>query len=562
MLHKFHQTASEIHTGFSTLIILILLLLIHTLGYSDTYIRINQVGYKPHDVKSAVVMSTESLSNKSFDLLNVDNEVVYQGAASDDRESYLAFPHHYILDFSSVEGKGVYRLRIDRTKSPFFRIGDTVYRAIPDSLLRFFRVQRCGDTDPLYHKPCHLLDACRIIDLSGGSFPVDLTGGWHDAGNYVKFLITASHSVYLMLLTYEMNSDFFTDADLNGYPDLLDEARIGLDWMMKMHLAPATLITQVQDLRDHSTGWRMPEDDPLTGDRPAYHRPSRSQCGSFSAAMALASQVYGEIGDDEYAVKCLKHALDVYNLSKSDIPENSTGPDSMYGDPDSWDNLALAGVELFKTTGDSTYLTEAIEKTREQPPVYWFSWGDIGGLAYARLAPHDPSCLERLEISLKHFKSAVNKNPFNYPLDYFPWGSASVQTGIAALAILHHSLTESTEYLPLAISQRDYVLGKNSHGISLIGGFGNDYPRNFHHQIPYLTGIPLPGAFAEGMVNRNEYKSTKITRETVDRFKAFQTDQAVYYDERLDYLCNEPTIGANAQALFVFTWFAANDYIP
>ncbi len=541
------------------LIIIIYILFAAAISNSKTYIQVNQVGYKPDDRKQAVIISQEPLADLSFHLVKSDTEVVYSSNLSDDWGAFIGKAHHYIADFSEYNQPGTYVIRLLNTCSLPFPIDQNLYRTIPDTLLRFFQVQRCGETSPLLHKPCHLLDAQRIEgDLSIPS-PLDVTGGWHDAGDYIKFLITTSYSAYMLLLAYDKHPELFPDRDGNNRSDLLDEVKIGLDWMMKMHYAPDRLLIQVHDHKDHDVGWRLPEDDPLTDCRAAYLLPSKAQCGSFSAAMALASSVFRKIGEDQYADRCLQHARQVYCLGVTAIPEVSTGPDSMYFDQTAWDNLTLAATELFLATDSSRYLDEAVQFSQEEKPVFWVSWGDLGGFAYSRMASYHPEGLEKLDLMLSWFDSLASRNPYGIPFETFTWGSASVQMGIAALALLHYEITESDRYLPLAIQQRDFVLGVNSHGVSMIGKIGWVYPKYFHHQVAYLREMSLPGGFAEGFVSNEIFQHYGIQLEKLDRFAPFQSEDAVYHDDRMDYITNEPTICGNATALFVFSWFAADE---
>lgn len=527
-----------------------------SLPNTGTYIRINQLGYHPSDPKTAIVISNEALNDSSFQVVDSSGNPVFEGKLSQDWGRFLSFDHNYRADFSALSANGTYQVKFGEFTSPFFRIGENVYESLPDSLLRFLRVQRCGYNNPLHHQPCHLRDASRIIGGPDDGKPLDLTGGWHDAGDYIKFLLSTSYSVYLMLLAYEMNPHVFVDSDADGLSDLLDEARIGLDWMMKMHYEPDKLLIQVQDLRDHNVGWRLPEDDTLMYDRPAYFLPSRVHCGSFAAAMALAHTIFLKAGDPDYAKRCLKHAVETYDLSTSKLTVSSTGPDSIYYDQIDWDNRALAAVELFRATGLGMYLREAIKLAWDSKPVHWFSWGDMGALVYYRLAEYDSVNLQKLEGSLNYFDAVSAKNPFGYPLENFPWGSASIQMGAAAMAILHCEVTDSLRFLPLAVKQRDFILGKNSHGVSFIGGFGTEFPTHFHHQISFLKGIAIPGGFAEGYISTEAFNETRLKLRDDDRFAEFQSEDAVYHDDYYDYLCNEATISSNALALFVFSWFA------
>ncbi len=501
-------------------------------------------------------MSNRPLTRSKFRVENSVGESILSGKLSLDLGAFQNFPHHYLADFSKVIDPGKYIIHSAESSSPPFQISSSIYKPLTRGILSFLHVQRCGNTDPLLHDPCHLADASKIVGGPNSGTALELQGGWHDAGDYIKFLLTTSHTVYMLLMTYEINPTLFTDKNDNGLSDLLDEAKVGIDWMMKMHYRQNGLLVQVQDLTDHTVGWRMPEDDPLTYIRPAYFAPSKAYCGSYSAAMALAGSIFRRVGDVAYADECLRHAQEVYGYSKSDIPDYATGPDSMYYDKICWDNLALAAVELYRTTGKKKYLREAINLVETNETIYWCSWSDLCGLAYARLIPYHKESADRLIDMLGEFSARAQQNPFGYPLTSYPWGSLLAQTGVGYCAILHQYYTGSSQYIKLAEQQRDFILGNNHHGVSFISGFGTEYPHHLHNQIPFMTKLPLMGAVAGGYVSSQIHRKQNIQLERDDRFALLQADESVYHDDRNDYLCNEPTISNNAQALFLYSWFS------
>lgn len=550
------MTRTETTNSRISVIILFLLLVLFCLNREangEIYIRVNQVGFAPYTAKTAVIIATADYSGAPFQIVQTNGEIVYEGLLSADAGYFGRFSHHHLADFSALSKNGKYVLKFGNNRSPVFEVKPYVYKALVDSLLRFFEVQRCGRGGSRYHSDCHLEDAARIVGGPDNGKKIDVAGGWHDAGDYIKFVITTSYAVHMLLLAYEFCPELKNHRD--NEPSLLNEIRIGLDWLMKMHYQPDRLLIQVQDGKDHSIGWRLPENDPLSPDRPAYHLPSRAHCGSFTAAMALGSAVFMKAGDKKYSKRLLRHAIDAYALARTAIPPVSVGPDSMYYDQNSWDNIALAAVELYRSTGEKEYLGDAKAFLKDREIVHWLSWGDVAALAYARLGDDFPEGFARLRESLAYFDSLAHMNPFGYPLETFPWGSAATQLGVATIAILYSSNTDRKEYLPLAARQRDFLLGNNSHGVSLISGFGTVYPRNFHHQVAYLKKIHLPGAVAGGFISKKTFSETGIRLGYSDRFLRFQSNEAVFYDDRNDYLTNEPTIVANAQALFVYAWF-------
>jgi len=150
-------------------------------------------------------------------------------------------------------------------KSNTFLIGN--YPAIQEAVIGFMQTQRCG-FNPYINEVCHALDGRSFYGNRPDSSYVDATGGWHDAGDQLKYLITGSNATARMMMAYEWNTTAFGDKvnelglrPSNGIPDVLDEARWGLDWIHKLHPTKQELIHQVADDRDH-IGFKMPNDDP------------------------------------------------------------------------------------------------------------------------------------------------------------------------------------------------------------------------------------------------------------------------------------------------------------
>lgn len=517
-------------------------------------IRFNQVGYLPYDSKIAVVMSRKPIKNLQFKIVST-RKTVYKGTLSQDYGAYLSFPHHYLVDFTAFQTEGTYKILVDHVRSNAFRIENSLYKPVVDSLLKFYNVQRCGPLSSEYHSPCHLNDVTTIVGDTTRTAQLDLTGGWHDAGDYRKFTLTTAHTTYLLLLCYQLFPQAFNDGNGNGLSDVLDEALIGIDWLKKAHFQNNQLITQVSDPKDDGRFWRLPEND--LQPRIGYNRASKTHCSYVSATMALAGSVFRNVGRSDLANECIQRSKELFQLSQTNIPDFTSETDSAYVDRTYSDNLALAAVELYRVTREWNYYNIAKSILDTTAIVTWFSWGDLTALADARFAEFDRGSAERIANVLREFNETSKGNPYGYPLSIYPWGSASVQTGVAILSILYAKSTGSKEFLELATRQRDFLLGCNHYGITLITNIGYDFPKNPHHQISYFKKIPLPGAIMGGLISKDAYKPYRIRHEQTDRFAPFQTDSVVYYDDTQDFLTNEPTIGNNAQGLLMFAWWAS-----
>lgn len=520
---------------------------------SEIYFRINQVGFLPNEYKSAIILSNIPLEGMNAELKNRrSGRIAGSYTFTKNTGQYGNFKYSYIINFSEVTDTGEYIISIADRQSYPFTISSDPYNNIAEILLQFFKVQRCGYTNPSEHGVCHISDASSIIDGKRSiSRKVDVTGGWHDAGDYVKFLNTTAYSTYMLLFSYEFDPDKFGfDRDKNGVPDMLEEAKVGLDWLLRAAYSNNKFITQVQDLRDHEVGWRMPEDDPLGFDRPAFIGMGKNLIGIYSATMALASRIWrNTIQFPEFADKCL-NAAEKYYAIKDRVQNIDSSGTGMYIDNSFEGKMALAAVELYLTNKNQSYLDDAMVYADSAGADFWWSWGNINTVAHYRLGRFDEKYKEYIKKNLDHFKENSSNNLFGLGAS-LSWGTNQTLIGIALQEILWQKLTGDKSYDTLATVQKDFILGRNPWGISFIHNVGDNFTRNFHHQISHFKGR-LPGGFAAGPATKSFLKNYNLQYEKGDNYAKFQTEDVYYRDDRMDYITNEPTITANATAIFVF----------
>jgi endoglucanase len=519
----------------------------------EIYIRYNQIGFFPNDYKSAIVLAYNDLSRKEISILNSKTrKTVSTLEFGNNHGTYGNFKYTYIIDFSKITSDGEYYFQFAQQKTSSFKIGYGIFSSLADSLLQFFKVQRCGYTDPSMHKVCHIADATSIIDghqIVGKG--VDVTGGWHDAGDYVKFLNTTAYATYMLLFSYDFDpSKFSFDDNKNNVPDILEEAKVGLDWMLRCYYKNDKLVTQVQDLRDHDVGWRMPEEDALGFDRPAFVGMGKNLIGIYSATMALAARIWKDkLQYPEFANKCLDAATSLYSIRDKAENVDSSGTGS-YLDKTYLGKIALGAVELYKSTGVAEYLSQAKKYADLAGSDYWWSWGDVNVLAHYRLAQYDQKYAEYISKNLDEFNKKKNENLFGKAAE-LSWGTNMTLMGVALQNILYKKIVRSATYDTLATLQRDFIFGRNPWGVCFINGFGKNYSRNFHHQISFLKG-KLRGGFAAGPATKEFIDKYKIKYDRGDKYSKFQSEDMYYRDDRQDYITNEPTISGNATAIFVF----------
>lgn len=518
---------------------------------SEIYFRFNQIGFYPSELKSVIIISNVELKGEKFIILQ-NSEQIISGLIPSSKGKYGNFSFSYEIWFSELTEPGEYKISVGGIKSDKFEVHDNLYKNLADSLLQFFKVQRCGYTNPLQHDICHIYDATSLI-LGNDTLNIhkDVTGGWHDAGDYVKFFNTTAYSTYLLLFAYEFDKGKFSyDKNKNWVPDILEEAKVGLDWLKRCEYEDK-FITQVQTLQDHEVGWRLPEDDILLNNRPAFIGAGKNLTGIYCAVMSLASRIWREdVKYPEFADECLKSAEKYYS-NFNNVPNIDSSGSGMYLDNTYTGKMALGAVELYITTNNNKYLNDALMFADSAKSDYWWGWGNINSLAHYKIAKYNKNYVSYIKNNLEAFNTTRKTNIFGEGVKHI-WGTNLTLAGIVLQNILYKKITGSSEYDSLASIQKDYLLGRNPWGVSFFTGFGSEYSKNLHHQISFLKKKNLAGGFAAGPVQRTIHEQYKIPSDTADCFSKFQTSEILYYDKTEDYITNEPTISANATAIFIF----------
>src|SRR5216117_1652828 len=303
-------------------------------------IRVNQVGYLPDAPKVAVVCALEPRVITSFDVVDERNRRVFGPRAAGAAGPFGPCAATSCLDFSTLRQTGVYRIEVAGVTSLPVRIGDDVYQGAADSLLAYLREQRSG-YNPVFRDSVHHRSDGVLVDhptRSGEFIPV--SGGWADASDYLQYGATTAHATTMLLLAYRDHPEAFGDRfqanglpGTNGIPDVLDEARWGLAWLLKMYPEDDMLLNQLADDRDHSF-WDVPVNDSADygwgrgGKRPVYPCTGKPQglfenknrstglastAGKYAAAFALGSGVFSA-RDSAFARRLAERARAVYAL--------------------------------------------------------------------------------------------------------------------------------------------------------------------------------------------------------------------------------------------------------
>ena len=180
-------------------------------------VRINQLGYMPSACKVAVFLSDESVLLERFYVVNsLTGDEMYEGIPEQCDAQDWGKRSSYRLNFSDFGTKGGYYIRAGDAVSPSFRIGWDIYAGTVNFILNYMRQQRCG-FNPFLKDSCHTDDGIIVDHPDRTGQRIDVTGGWHDASDYLQYVATSANAVYQMLFAYRRNPSVLNDPHgLNG----------------------------------------------------------------------------------------------------------------------------------------------------------------------------------------------------------------------------------------------------------------------------------------------------------------------------------------------------------
>lgn len=568
-------------------------------GETD-WIRINQLGYRPGDIKIAVFISARKTSLKSFDLVEATSGRIVK-TFENPRETMPLdqFISCYRLPFSEIDDTGRYLIRAGKTESPEFRISDDVYEGTADYLLNYMRQQRCG-FNPYLKDSCHVHDGYEIYG-AGDSAHIDAVGGWHDAADYLQYVATSANAVYQMLFAYSENPESFSDAfdasglpGKDGIPDVLNESNWGLDWLLRMNPEKDIMYNQLADDRDH-IGFRLPVGDTADygkgPERPVYRCTGEPQgvfkyknrttgiastAGKFSSAFARAALVYRS-KDRDKSEMLLKKAADAfeYGLKNPGACQTAPGRAPYFYEEDNWtDDMELAAVELFNLTGDRKYLEHAVEFGKNEPVTpwmgsdtarhyQWYPFVNMGHPGIARLerSGDDRTFITYMKRGLDTISLRAGQNPFNVGVPFI-WCSNNLVAGFITQAHLYAEISGDNTYAELEAAHRDWLFGCNPWGTSMIVGLpeGGDWPEKTHSSY-VVKGGQVYGGLVDGPVYASIFaahsKYVGLTGE--DPYAQFQTSMASYHDDIGDYTSNECTMDGTACLVYYLSEMASDN---
>ncbi|HEX8332885.1 MAG TPA: glycoside hydrolase family 9 protein [Segetibacter sp.] len=566
---------------------------------TSQWIRINQLGYTPGGAKVAVWCSKQTIGITFFELVDsLTGKAVLKQLAGKNYGAYGPFTQTYRLNFSSYKKPGTYYLRAGKAVSPTFKINDTVYKGAADFCLQYMRQQRSG-FNPFLKDSCHTNDGYVLYGEKAGikdSTHIDVSGGWHDASDYLQYSSTSANATYHLLAAYRDFKNVFSDEKQsngldgkNGMADVLDEAKWGLDWLLKMHPREDWMFNQLADDRDHM-GMRIPKEDNFYGrgyERPVYFlsgepqqrgkfmnntQGTSSTAAKFASAFALGHSVFKS--DREYADILKTKAYSAYNfaLRKLGVAQTASVRSPYIYEEDNWvDDMELATASIGSTfqfiANQNKYLFESSRDYAKQEPTtpwlgadtakhyQWYPFINLGHFELAKQLKGKPrdTIVGFYKTGIEQVWNKAKNNAFYRGIPFI-WCSNNLTTSFAIQCYWYKQLSNDKSFDELEQANFDWLFGCNPWGTSMVYGLPSwgDTPVDPHSAFTHLKNYPINGGLVDGPVYGSIYKGLiGITLKDADEYAEFQSNLAVYHDDYGDYSTNEPTMDGTASLIYL-----------
>jgi hypothetical protein len=547
-------------------------------------IRVNLLGYAQAGPKAAVLCVREGELPRHFHVEREGGGVVFGPASVSPGGPIGPCVATARLAFDELHEDGRYRAIAGAFVSPAFRIVPGAYDAVADSLLYYLRQQRSLFNPFLGDSVHENTDGILVDHARAGEF-IPVAGGWADAADYLQYVTTSATTTFHLLKAWRDAPSVFADrfdasglSGTNGTPDVLDEARWGLEWLLRMHPEDELLLHQIGDDRDH-TFLDLPTTDSSDygwgrgGPRPVYPCTGRPQglftnvnrsdgvasaAGKFAAAFALGAAIFAE-RDPAFAQVLSTKALSSYRLGRENPGVCQTAPARapyFYEEANWVDDMELAAALLYEMTGDDAYLREAVAYGEGEPVTpwmgadtarhyEWFPWHNHGHHELWRVA-NDATVRDTMAA---WYSSGIERvaaragNAFHVGIPFI-WCSNDLMVAFATQALHWRRMTGDTRYRMSESAAFDWLFGANPWGKSFVIGLpaGGGSPRDPHSVVAMQLGVATQtGGLVDGPVYRSIFENLQhVALNEEDELAAWNTGDIVYHDDWGDYATNEP----------------------
>ncbi len=556
---------------------------------ANNCIRINQLGYRICQFKEVIVSGSSLVLPKTFHLVDKAGTVVFGGVLSSvifDKDSGDFVSRG---DFSAYETAGIYRIRIDGLGDSYqFKISDDVYADVARLTARWFCLQRSGaaknDSETGIRHGADLLAPAILWDADGvhPDSRFDVSGGWWDAGDYGRYVSPGATSAMMLMVAHQLNPAAFSDGSLgipesgNCSPDILDEIRWELNWLLKMQRADGAVHHKVSHAA-YPSG--MP--DTIFDDLYLHDISTQATC-QFCGTIAKASLVFSD-HDKEFSSRLLNSARrawcwleshpEKYPAKGFENPLDETGMPTMGGPyahnlPNEIGHRLWAAASLFEACGESRFAKAAVDLWKARDSISDFSglaWTDgyaFGMFAFVNATSADPQVVSEMKTVIheqsERILSVIQSTGYHVALKHdttdFPyqWGSNANALERGVYLMLANRISPDSRYVVAASQQIDWILGVNPLGVCFVNGpLGSNPIKTSHHDLSRTLGFVVPGSIGEGPNGLNSGGDLVL-----EALIAKGTPPAkCYADSEESYASNEPTIYANAAFVAVLSSF-------
>lgn len=557
---------------------------------ADVPVRVNQLGYLPDGPKRATVVSSAT-APLPWQLRDASGGVVASGATTVRGTDRASGQSAHLVDFGAYTGTGTgFTLAVSGQAGHPFDISASLYDGLRADSMSFFYQQRSGIAiDPAlaggaYARPAgHLGVAPNKGDTSvpcqAGvcDYRLDVRGGWYDAGDQGKYVVNGGIAVWEVVNSFERAARSGGEAALgdstlrvpergNGTPDVLDEARWELEFLLRMQVPTGKPMAGMAFHKMHDAEWTaLPTRPELDSAQRELHRPSTAATLNLAAVAAQCARVYAPY-DAAFAARCLDASRRAWAAAKSNpnvlAPATDNTGGGAYEDAEVSDEFYWAAAELLATTKESQYREAVTSSPLHTKPVDGFWWGGTATLGRITLAtvpgvalPADDVARVRglLTAAADSHLSTMSGQGYAVPIPAtsYVWGSNSSVANNAMVLAVAYELTGQPTYRAGALEALDYLLGRNALDLSYVTGYGERSSENQHHRFwAHQNDASLPhppaGSFAGGP---NAGLEDPVAKEKL----AGCAPAACYVDDIGSYSTNEVAINWNAS----LAWLAA-----
>lgn len=532
--------------------------------------KVDQVGYEPSWKKRTVVTTPFAWPGDTFRVVDEAGTAKFRGVLTGVHSDSATSGETVAWgDFSAFTEPGRWRIEVKGRKSAAFSIKAGVYADLYRNALRCFSTIRCGATVQdervgIGHPPCHGQDTLRSdTSLSG-----DFHGGWHNAGDFGKWVHEASISVASFLWLAELDKKR-SGKEFDGSQALLDEARWGLEWILRMQRADGSFFHKVDAEPEFSWG-KTPDQDPLPRwaslQAKGATEASSVDAGDACAVLSQGARVFAKV-DSTFSRRLLDASERAFSWL---LAHRGVGQaDIYYTDKDSRQEEFWAQAEWATRRGDSALQKEILQNIQKvgAEPVSWFTPQLFGMMSLAtskEVLPELSSLSEALVRSAAQSAGGkVGASAYGSPMGptEFWWGSNEAALFRAQLLVFAEALRPDTALRDNALHALHHLLGVNALDTSFVTGFGAKAIRHPYHWSTFAYGHPMPGWITGGPNNQfTTLKDVAYDQPLYDLVKGRHTPAAKSYLDLCSasgsYASNEGQTTEQAALVFLAGWYA------